>query len=832
MASAGLLSCAEGEPAESSEGVKTLATQADAASTEKPRGTTLTDVPPSLRAATIAAVQAGASIDYDLQEAWDEAGALEGALPAMGLAVRASTRGVELGPLGEPAHLGLHLAAAGCVGQARAAHAATPNAERNRAVYEHELEGGREVEAWYVSGPLGVEQGFTLEADWGCATTELVVSVEGAAVETAKDGLVLASSRSGARYGYTDLFAHDAQGKELPARMSRGETGAIVLVVETAGAVFPIVVDPLVAVQQAKLVASDAAMTDQFGWAVAVSGDTALVAAKLDDSFAGSAYIFQRSGGAWTQQAKLEADDGAADDLFGWSVDLSGDTAVVGAMRDSHSGFQDVGSAYVFQRTGNAWTQQAKLVASDAADDDAFGWSIAVSGDTAMVGAPADEHATGGGSVYVFERSGGSWTEQSKLVASDAAVEDGFGRSVAMTADTAVVGSMADDHSGIADAGSAYVFTKNGTVWTEQAKLVADDAAATDFFGAAVAVSGDSALVGAYFEDNANGNKAGSAYVFVRAGATWTQQAKLMASDGAQLDSFGLSVGLSGDVAVVGAYLADQTGAQGSNEGKAYLFQRSGNTWTEEATLVASDAAEGDQFGQSVAINADAVVVGAHMSDSAAGTDAGSAYVFLLEGILELGEPCSGNSACDSGFCSDGVCCDTACGGSDTQDCRVCSVAAGAQNDGTCTPVAAATSCSDDDACTTQGACDGSGTCVGSAPLTCEEDGNECTSDVCDSESGCGSWETDGTPCTDGVCLDGACDTSGEGTGGGGAGGAGGESGNTGGGGGDSGGGGGDSDGAGCSCRSAGAPAGVAHQLAWLTAALLGALRMRRTHRA
>ncbi|MFC2041905.1 FG-GAP repeat protein, partial [Chloroflexota bacterium] len=322
-------------------------------------------------------------------------------------------------------------------------------------------------------------------------------------------------------------------------------------------------------------------------------------------------------------EIKLTAGDGSVEDWFGLSLAISGDTAVVGAYRDDDNG-SDSGSAYVFVRSGTSWTQQAKLTASDGAGDDWFGSSVAISGDTAVVGAfYDDDNGADSGSAYVFVRSGTNWTQQAKLTASDGAAEDLFGSSVAISGDTAVVGADGNDDNGDddngADSGSAYVFVRSGSTWTQQAKLTASDGSEEDSFGRSVAISGDTAVVGAYRDDD-NGSDSGSAYVFVRIiGSTWTQQAKLTASDGAADDRFGLSVGISGDTTVVGAYGDDDNG---SESGSAYVFVRSGGTWTPHAKLTASDGAASDWFGLYVAINEDTAVVGAYRDDDN-GSDSG-----------------------------------------------------------------------------------------------------------------------------------------------------------------------------------------------------------------
>ena len=308
--------------------------------------------------------------------------------------------------------------------------------------------------------------------------------------------------------------------------------------------------------QQAKLLASDGAAFDGFGVSVSLSGDTALIGASNDDG-KGSAYIFTRTGTTWTQQAKLLASDGAAEDYFGWSVSLAGDTALIGANKDDDNG-EDSGSAYVFTRTGTTWAQQAKLLASDGTANNRFGWSVSLSGDTALIGSM--------GKVYVFTRAGTTWAQQAKLLGSDSA--GGFGISVSLASDTCLVGAAAGNGSEIFS-GSAYVFTRTGTTWTQQATLLASDGVANAFFGWSVSLDDDTALIGAINDSN-NGVRSGSAYVFTRTGTTWTQQAKLLASDGAVDDWFAYSVSLSGDTTLIGAWKKDNA------KGSVYVFIKSG----------------------------------------------------------------------------------------------------------------------------------------------------------------------------------------------------------------------------------------------------------------
>ena len=369
--------------------------------------------------------------------------------------------------------------------------------------------------------------------------------------------------------------------------------------------------------ETAKLTAPDGAPFDQFGTSAAVSGDYAIVGADRDDDYKGGAYIFSRSGGVWSSQQKLTGSDSVAEDNFGWSVAIDGDTAVVGAYLDDGNG-TDQGSVYVFTRSGASWGQQQKLTASDGAANDQFGISIAVSGDTLVVGAFGDDSFKG--SAYVFTRNGSVWSQQQKLTAPDGAVDDEFGWSTGLSGESAVVGAHRDDGG----RGSAYVFLRNGSAWSQQQKLSASDGAALDEFGYSVAISGETVISGAVLDDT-GGTVSGSAFIFARSGAVWNEQQKLMASDGAAKDNFGGSVAVSGDSAIVGANGADVGTV---DQGSAYIYTRSGTVWFEQQKLTASDGSAGDNLGCSVAISGDTVVAGGYLDDSGSTLDQGSSYIF------------------------------------------------------------------------------------------------------------------------------------------------------------------------------------------------------------
>ena len=434
-----------------------------------------------------------------------------------------------------------------------------------------------------------------------------------------------------------------------------------------------------------KIVASDRGTDDWFGNSVAIAGDYMVVGARNEDedasgvntfSKAGSAYVFKKDQGGtdnWGQIKKIVASDRAGGDNFGISVAIAGDYIVVGAYvedQDASGGttLSEAGSVYVFKKdqggTDN-WGQIKKIVPSDRGGGDNFGWSVAIAGDYIVVGAIfEDEDASGAntmsaaGSAYVFQKDTGgtdNWGQIKKIVASDRGAVDHFGRSVAIAGDYIVVGAYQEDEDASGAnpknyAGSAYVFKKDqgGTNnWGQIKKIVASDRAASDFFGVSVAIAGDYIVVGALYEDqDASGgtakSAAGSAYVFQKdTGGTdnWGQIKKIVASDRATGDLFGRSVAIAGDYIVVGAYVEDQDASGGttlSAAGSAYVFKKdTGGTdnWGQLQKIVTSDRAGGDNFGISVAIAGDYIVVGAHQEDQDAsgGTTlsaAGSAYVF------------------------------------------------------------------------------------------------------------------------------------------------------------------------------------------------------------
>jgi esterase/lipase superfamily enzyme len=360
-----------------------------------------------------------------------------------------------------------------------------------------------------------------------------------------------------------------------------------------------------------KLLPTDSAAGYQFGNSVALDGNIALVGSPLPTSSAGSAYLFNTSTGA--QLFKLTASDAAAGDNFGNAVALSGNLALIGSHLDDDN-FSNSGSAYLFNAATGA--QIAKLKPNDPAASDNFGFSVALSGNLALIGSHLDDDkGINSGSAYLFNTSTGA--QLFKLTASDGAASDQFGRAVALSGNLALIGSPYDDDKG-SNSGGAYLF--DTTTGAQLLKLLPTDGAANYQFGNSVAISGNLALVGSPLSDF---GAPGSAYLFDA--TTGAQLFKFTADDYADGDNFGISVALSGDIAIIGSYLDDDNGA---NSGSAYLFDVT--TGEQIAKIKPTDGAAGDNFGFSVAISGNTALVGSRY-DADNGASSGSAYLFAYE---------------------------------------------------------------------------------------------------------------------------------------------------------------------------------------------------------
>lgn len=516
------------------------------------------------------------------------------------------------------------------------------------------------------------------------------------------------------------------------------------------------VVSSLVSTTETKIVAPNGKPSDLFGFSVAMSGDTIIAGTPYEDSAAqdaGAAYVFVRINGDWLFEQKLVAPDSGAARWFGYSVAIDGDKAIVGAPQ-ADGNMPGAGAAYAFSRTNGIWTSLPKIVATDGKPSDMFGHAVAISGNSLLVGCPkSDASGVDAGAAYVFAWNGSAYAQQKKLLAADAAPNDHLGTAVAMDGETALVGAPDADAFG-SNSGAAYVFVRAGTLWSQQKKLVSPNGAAGDAFGFAVDLDIDMAIVGAPLA-NAMGVDSGAAHSFVRTGLAWNPNGTLLPLGLAADDRFGSSVAISGASAVVGALLDDTTQA---NTGAAYVFTHNGSSWSPDIEIVANDAAIGDAFGFVVAMSEGTTVVSAYLDDDL-GTSSGSVHVYVLKN--DIGDGCSLAAECATGFCADGVCCDNAC---DLGPCDACSIAAGASTDGVCTLVDGAT-CDDGNACTLMDSCS-NGQCVGADPMVCLVEDACHAAGTCDPVTGTcdANVKPDGTSCDDGnactkvdACFDGVC---------------------------------------------------------------------------
>lgn len=419
----------------------------------------------------------------------------------------------------------------------------------------------------------------------------------------------------------------DTNNLSAPIRLSEG-SGTSVSITATRDAVtttYSLVITrpTLTSFIEQKLTASDGQNGDFLGYSVSLSGDTLAVGADREDTgglSAGAVYIYTRSGTTWTEQQILHASNPRENDYFGGHVSLDGDTLAISATGEDGTAdlVTGAGAVYIYTRSGTTWTEQQILHASDAQIGDSFGSSVSLDGDTLAVGAWLEDGgesspATNAGAVYIYTQIGGAnWTEQAIIHASDLEGSDWFGRSVSLDGDTLAVGADGEDTGG-SSAGAVYVFTRSDSDWSEQKIFHANGAGALDVFGLYLSLSGDTLAVGAPGEDG-NGNdfpESGAVYIYTRSGTNWTEQGML---GGAVGDSFGYGVSLSGDTLAVGAYGADAS----------YIYTRFGATWSKRKMF---SGVVGSRFGISTSLSGDSLAVGAYLDDTKA-PDAGAAYVY------------------------------------------------------------------------------------------------------------------------------------------------------------------------------------------------------------
>lgn len=636
------------------------------------------------------------------------------------------------------------------------------------------------LEERFDNEPRGLDHSFVVQ------TPPLDAALPGEApplaLDVVFDGAALAEPcergarlhlRDGRVVYYSDLAAVDARGVRLPAWMEID--GLVVrLFVDDREARYPLRIDPLVWTEEQKLLPDTPAGGALFGEAVAMDGDRAIVGQPSNPFLQtqwGAAFLFERTAGVWEQVARIDGAGGggtggapAVGDGFGWSVDIQGDTAVVGAMFDpdwiEFEGPWHVGRAWIFSRTDEGWVEQNDLV--DPGNDplNAFAISVALDGNWLAVGAPLDDEAAeDAGAAYLYERSGNNWSDPVKLLPPSPLGSEHFGYSVALDGSTLVVGAKLDSvHGG--GAGAAHVFVTSTGAWELQDTLRPADGAVGDLFGVSVAVDGDTLLVGAVRGGNAT-SIPGKAYVFIRDAGSWIEQQVLQSSEAAPDDQFGESVQLDGDRAVVGGSQTPDPTAPGA--GAVHVLERSGTTWTEIARLTAAPdppapEPENISLGRAVALEGTTLLAGAPAESIGINPASGAVYEFRFMRHTN-GDPCSSGSDCMSELCVDEVCCNEECGQDDPNDCLACSVAAGASADGVCSSRPDDEGCDDGvfcngaDRCTEEGCtAHGGDPCPGAG-----QDNDDCHESCDEASASCSGYDGDDAPCEDGRCTAGIC---------------------------------------------------------------------------
>jgi len=402
------------------------------------------------------------------------------------------------------------------------------------------------------------------------------------------------------------------------------------LIIFSAGLVSTAYSKNLLPMQLKELHASDSAPHDNYGIIVALSTDTAVIGTPFDNSHsfnAGSVYVYTRSHRTWTLQQKLIASDSAPGDQFGWSLALQSNTLLIGARFDDDRGYNS-GSVYVYIRNGDVWIEQQKLSASDGSVNDQYGHSIALAGNRAIIGAPLDDnhlsHDPGfaqdsdysfdAGSAYVYRDNAGTWTFQQKLIANDGSPGDQFGWSVALQGDSALIGARFDDDKAF-NSGSAYLFNvnlqaeahENKQEWRLKQKLTATEGETNDQFGWSVALDGDTAVIGARFDDD-KGVNSGSADIYTRSAGTWIKQQHITASNGKSGNQYSWAIALHNNTLIIGAPFDN---AEGPLSGYSYIYTHNAGVWQEKQILSSGIDVLGERYGISVALQGNDMLVGA-----------------------------------------------------------------------------------------------------------------------------------------------------------------------------------------------------------------------------
>ena len=546
------------------------------------------------------------------------------------------------------ARVGLALSAYGRGERLRAVGASTPRVSANRVSYAH-----GQLEEWFANGPLGLEQGFDIAARprGRAGALTLALTLSGDLRARLRGGRVLLYG-AGASLAYGGLVVTDARGRTLPAWLALAG-GRLLIGVDDRRAVYPLRVDPLLG--QSELAAANGARGEEFGEAVAISGETIVVGTpnytvRSSDVEQGAAYVFTKPAAGWShavQRAVLTARHGLSEELFGHSVAVSANTIVVGAPFRQVGRHIGQGAAYVFVKPASGWrnaTQSATLSAARGAENEYFGESVAIAGATIVCGAPGRRVGANAraGAVDVFERPASGWAgspgERAQLTASDGKANDALGISVAISGATAVAG--ADLHATGANAGqgAAYVFVRPASGWksaTQAAELTAGAGAgqAGELFAHDVAISANTIAAGAPDRAQGASSDAGAIYVFVRPASGWAgsppAQATLSAADPARGEALGGALAISARAIVAGASFKDVAG--NAEQGAVYVFAKPASGWastTDSQQLTAAGGVAGDSLGRSVAIAGATIIAGAPDREVAHRLGQGVVYVF------------------------------------------------------------------------------------------------------------------------------------------------------------------------------------------------------------
>ncbi|MDZ7371534.1 MAG: T9SS type A sorting domain-containing protein, partial [candidate division KSB1 bacterium] len=516
-----------------------------------------------------------------------------------------------------------------------------PTAKENRVEYTYNA-----IMEWYNNGPEGIQQGFTLprppmrHQELQELLTVVLQINDGWSTDISEDGRAVTFRCGGITLVCSGLMAVDAEGKILPAAFKRMDAcNSFQIVVDDRSAAYPLIIDPFF--QQAYLKASVPLQYANFGEVVDIDEDRVVIGTTREDDFTGAVYVFRRQGAAWIQEAHLVANASQSFSLFGNSVGISGDFIVVGAP-GADDGY---GAAYIFQYSNSSWTQIEKLSPRNAQAGENYGWAVAISNNTVLVGSyyktieiegQQIEYA-GAVDVYVYNTNKGTWDFQTTLTTPEPQEYEGFGYSLAIDGDVALIGAYTRDVGTVTGAGMAFIYRRNGSSWGCEATLSHDEPAKNANFGWSVSISGNIAVVGEPFLD-----EKGAAYVFTYSNGSWSSANKLPANYLDTKDFFGWSVAASQNSVVIGAWGESSDGSSRndnsrSNSGAAYFFVQNAGTWVESYFLKAANCETGDSFGYSIAISGDYIIAGASGEDGDGSSpednsvaDAGAAYVFKI----------------------------------------------------------------------------------------------------------------------------------------------------------------------------------------------------------